>query len=409
MEETASKRASKNIEKSIRYQKHQYHQEEHIMKIVFAPDSFKGTLSADRICELLDEKAKLIFPGCETVGIPVSDGGEGAVDVVVSATKGEFREIVAKGPMGKDVNAKYGIFHKDSAIIEMATASGLPLVPVEERDVRRASTYGTGELIADALEQGIRKFHIAIGGSATNDGGIGCAAALGVRFLDENGQELEALPVNLHKIHFIDMSHINPHVQESDFVVMCDVTNPLLGETGATYIFGPQKGADEEDKKFLEAGMENYAKVLEKTFGKDIASTPGAGAAGGLGAGLMAFVNARLNRGIETVLGILDFDHVIEGADLVVTGEGMMDYQSVYGKVPFGVGSAAKKQNIPCVAIVGGMGKDAANIYEYGVDSIITTINGAMPIEDALDRAEELFSNAAERLLRMVRVGMSMK
>lgn len=379
------------------------------MKIIFAPDSFKGTLSAERICELLDEKAKLVFPRCETVGIPVSDGGEGAVDVVVSAAKGVYRTIVVRGPMGKPVQAKYGIFHENCAIIEMATASGLPLVPVSERNIRRASTYGTGELIADALNQGIRKFHIAIGGSATNDGGIGCAAALGAKFLDRDGQELEAIPENLSKICSIDRANVNPYIKESSFTVMCDVTNPLLGETGATYIFGPQKGATEEDKVFLEQGMKNYARVLQKTFGKDIASVPGAGAAGGLGAGLMAFTDARLNRGIETILEILDFDRVIAGADLIVTGEGMMDYQSVYGKVPFGVGMAAKKKKIPCVAVVGGMGRNASDLYAYGVDSIITTINGAMPIEQALENAEELFSDAAERLFRMVSVGMQIQ
>lgn len=376
------------------------------MKIVFAPDSFKGTLSAEQICGLLDEKAKLVFPGCETVSIPISDGGEGAADVVVCATKGSFRTVNVQGSMGNPIKAKYGIFHGDCAIIEMAAASGLPLVSVNERNVRRASTYGTGEMIADALDHGIRKFHVAIGGSATNDGGIGCAAALGVRFLDEDGQELEPVPENLCKIRSIDMEHINPHIKEASFTVMCDVTNPLLGETGATYIFGPQKGATEEDKIFLEHGMENYAEVLKAAFGKDIAAVPGAGAAGGLGAGLMAFTGAELSKGIEAILSILDFDHVIEGADLVVTGEGMIDYQSVYGKVPFGVGMAAKKQNIPCIAIVGGMGKDAADIYEHGVDSVITTINGAMPIEKALENAEELFSDAAERMFCMVRVGM---
>lgn len=376
------------------------------MKIVFAPDSYKGSLSAEKICQLLDITAKKVFGDCETVGIPVSDGGEGASDVVISATKGQFREKEVRDPMGKTVKAKYGIFNEDSAIIEMAAASGLPLVPVAERNVRRATTYGTGELIKDALNLGIRKFNIAIGGSATNDGGIGCAAALGVKFLDENGLELEAVPENLGKICSIDREGIHPAVKESEFTVICDVTNPLLGETGATRIFGPQKGATLEDQEFLETGMTNYARVLEETFGKDIAGTPGAGAAGGLGAGLMAFVNAKLKRGIETILGILEFDHVIEGADLVVTGEGRMDYQSVFGKVPFGVGMAAKKQGIPCVAIVGGMGKGAADIYEYGVDSIITTIDGVMSIEDAMENAEELFLNAAERMFRMIHVGM---
>ena len=375
------------------------------MKIVFAPDSYKGSLSAERICELLDTTAQKVFSDCETVSIPVSDGGEGASDVVIAAKKGQFREVEVCGPMGKKVTAKYGIYDGDSAIIEMATASGLPLVPVAERNVRRATTYGTGELIRDALDLGIRKFNIAIGGSATNDGGIGCAAALGVRFLDETGAELEAVPENLGKIRSIDLGELHLAVKESEFTVICDVTNPLLGETGATRIFGPQKGATPEDQEFLEAGMTNYARVLEETFGRDIAGTPGAGAAGGLGAGLMAFMNAKLKRGIETILGILDFAQVIEGADLVVTGEGRMDYQSVFGKVPFGVGMAAKKQGIPCVAIVGGMGKDAANIYEYGVASINTTINGAMPVEEAMKNAEELFLNAAERMFRMIRVG----
>lgn len=379
------------------------------MKIVFAPDSYKGSLSAERICQLLDRAAKKVLGDCETVGIPVSDGGEGAAGVVVAATKGHFRRLSVCGPMGTPVEAKYGIFHGDCAMIEMAEASGLPLVAAEERNVRRATTFGTGELIRDALEQGIRKFHIAIGGSATNDGGIGCAAALGVRFFDEMERELEPIPENLGHISRIDTSGIHKAVKEADFTVICDVTNPLLGETGATRIFGPQKGATPEDQEFLEAGMTNYAAVLEKTFGKDIAGIPGAGAAGGLGAGLMAFAGATLQRGIETILDILEFDRVIAGADLVITGEGRMDNQSVYGKVPSGVGMAAKKQGIPCVAIVGGMGTGASDIYEYGVDSVITTINGIMTIEEAMEHAEELFLNAAERLFRMVRVGLIMQ
>lgn len=379
------------------------------MKIVFAPDSFKGTLSAEKICRLLDEKAKQIFPGCETVGIPISDGGEGAADVIVSATGGSFRTVSVHNPMGKVIQAKYGIFHENCAILEMAAASGLPLVPVNERNIRKVSTYGTGELIADALDQGIRRFHIAIGGSATNDGGIGCAAALGVKFLDADGEELEAIPENLPRIASIDQTHIHPSVKKSEFTVLCDVTNPLLGETGATYVFGTQKGASEDDKRFLERGMGNYAKILQETFGKDIAAVPGAGAAGGLGAGLMAFTDARLKSGIHTVLELLEFDRAIEGADLIITGEGMIDEQSVYGKVPYGVGMAAKRQNIPCVAIVGGMGGNAAAIYEYGVDAIITTINGAMPIEQACEHAEELFLDAAERMFRMVKIGIQIR
>lgn len=387
------------------------------MKIVFAPDSYKGSLSAKRICQLLDLAARNVLGECETVSIPVSDGGEGAADVVVAAAGGRYRQVVVRGPLGEPVEAKYGIFPekpvesgfengvREAAIIEMAAASGLPLVRPEERNVRRASTFGTGQMIRDALEQGIRHFHIAIGGSATNDGGIGCAAALGVRFLGEDGTELEAVPENLGKIRKVDLSGLHPAVERSEFTVICDVTNPLLGETGATRIFGPQKGASSEDLEFLETGMTNYANILKAAFGRDIAASPGAGAAGGLGAGLMAFTGAKLRRGIDTILKLLDFDRVIQGADLVITGEGMMDGQSVFGKVPSGVGRAARKQGIPCVAIVGGMGKNAARIYDCGVDAIITTINGAMSVEAAMENAEELFLDAAERMFRMIAVG----
>lgn len=381
------------------------------MKIIFAPDSYKGSLSAKRICQLLEATAGKVFGECETVSMPVSDGGEGAVDVVVEAVGGSYRQVTVSDPLGRPVEAGYGIFSETShggetaAIIEMTAASGLVLVRKEERNVRRASTFGTGELIRDALEQGIRRFHIAIGGSATNDGGIGCAAALGVRFLDKNEAQLEAIPENLGKIRRIDLSGCHPGVGESEFTVLCDVTNPLLGEKGATCIYGPQKGAGPEDLEFLEAGMKNYAEVLKHTVGRDIAAEPGAGAAGGLGAGLMAFTGAKLRRGIDTILEILDFDRVIAGADLVITGEGRMDEQSAFGKVPMGVGQAAKRQGIPCVAIAGGMGKNAERIYECGVDAIITTINGAMSLETAMENAEELFLNAAERMFRMIAVG----
>lgn len=379
------------------------------MKIVFAPDSFKGSLTAERICELLEEKARLIFPGCETLGIPVSDGGEGAVGVVVSAAKGRYCTAQVHDPMGKKIEAVYGIFHEDRAIIEMAEASGLTLVPEKERNVRRANTFGTGELIADALEQGIRRFYIAIGGSATNDGGIGCAAALGARFFDEEGAELSPVPENLIKIKKIDISQMKPSLKEAEFTVMCDVTNPLVGKTGATYIFGLQKGASGEDILFLEEGMRNYGKVLCETFGRDFSAVPGAGAAGGLGAGLLAFAQAELQKGIECILSILNFHQLIQDADLIVTGEGRMDHQSVYGKVPFGVGMAAKKYGIPCAAIVGSMGKGAEELYACGVDSVITTVNGVMPIEEALENAEELFLNGAERMFRFIRAGMNMK
>lgn len=379
------------------------------MKIVFAPDSFKGSLTAEQICGLLEEKAKLVFPDCHTISLPVSDGGEGAAEVVISALKGRLHSVMVHDPMGRQIQAVYGSFHKDCAVIEMASASGLPLVLEKDRNIRRANTFGTGELIVDALDKGVRNFYIAIGGSATNDGGIGCAAALGIRFLDEKGEALLPIPENLGKIKTINQTNIHPAVKKAEFTVMCDVTNPLLGEKGASYIFGPQKGASHEDILFLEKGLKNYADVLHKTFGRDFSQVSGAGAAGGLGAGLMAFTGAKLKRGVECILSILDFDHVIQGADLIVTGEGRMDHQSAYGKVLYGVGMAAKKQKIPCVAVVGSIGDGADCLYEYGISSAVTTINAPMTIEEALKNAEELFGNAAERMFRMIDSGIQIK
>lgn len=379
------------------------------LKFVFAPDSFKGSLSAEKICSLLKNIAEKIFPDCETISIPMSDGGEGAVSVVTSAMGGEIRTVPVKGPMGTIVNAQYGVFGINHAIIEMAAASGLLLVPTDERDILRASTYGTGQLIRSALDDGYKNIYIAIGGSATNDGGIGCAAALGVRFLDAAGRELDPIPANLEKIADIDITDLHAGIPCANITVMCDVTNPLLGSEGATYIFGPQKGATKKQQKLLEKGLTNYAAVLERKFGVNVNEIPGSGAAGGLGAGLLVFLNGHLKRGIDTIMDILSFKEKIYGADLVITGEGKMDDQSAYGKVASGVGMEAKKQNIPCVAIVGGMGKDASDLYKYGVESIITTINAAIPIETAMEQAEELFVNAAERMFRMIRVGMEMK
>ena len=270
------------------------------------------------------------------------------------------------------------------AVMEMAAASGLPLVPDEKRDPRYTTSYGTGEMIRDALERGFRDISIAIGGSATNDGGIGCIRALGGRFLDENGEELKGCGGDLIKIKKIDISGLNPLIKECRFTVMCDVTNPLCGKDGATYTFGRQKGATPEIQDELEKG---------------------AGAAGGLGAALMVFLNGTLKSGIETVLDLLDFDRRLEGVDVVVTGEGATDWQSVFGKVMQGVGIHCKAHGIPAVAIVGSMGKGAEDIFEYGIESMITTINGVMTLPEALDHAEELYLGAARRLFRMLRAG----
>ena len=379
------------------------------MKFLFASDSFKGTITSEQSIRLLTEAAQKIFPGCETYGVPVADGGEGTVDAVVAAVNGTMREVTVKGPLWEETKAAYGVFQGDSAIIEMAAASGLPMVPVEQRNPLNTTTYGTGELIRDALDAGYRKLTIAIGGSATNDGGMGAMIALGVKFLDEEGKELFGVGADLEKVAAIDMSGIHPAIKETTFTVMCDVTNPLTGPDGATYTFGRQKGGTPEILSRLESGMKNYAAVIERTLGRDADHIAGAGAAGGLGAALCVFLHAELKSGIETVLDLIDFDGLLNGVDLCITGEGRIDWQSAFGKVPSGVGMRCKKKGIPAVALAGGMGTDADTIYDFGVDSILTTINGAMDIQEACDRAEELYVNAAERLFRMIQVGQSLK
>lgn len=376
------------------------------MKLLFASDSFKGTLSSEQIIQLLTDSANRIFPGCETVGVPIADGGEGTVDAVIAVTKGSLRTVKVHGPLMEDTSASYGVFHGNSAVIEMAAASGLPMVPTQKRNPLHTTTYGTGELIKDALDNGYRRLSIAIGGSATNDGGMGAMRALGVRFLDHDGKELSGTGADLGKVADIDVSGLHPAVKDAAITVMCDVNNPLTGPDGATYTFGKQKGGTPEILDELEAGMKQYAAVMRDKLGLDVENLAGAGAAGGLGAALCGYLHAELKSGIETVLDLIDFDGLLEGTDLVVTGEGRIDWQSAFGKVPSGVGMRCKAKHIPAVAIVGGMGNGAEKIYEFGVDSIIPTINGAMDIEEALDRAEELYVSAADRTFRMIRAGM---
>ena len=375
------------------------------MKLLFASDSFKGTLSSQQIIRLLKASAEKIFPGCETVGVPIADGGEGTVEAVITVTGGKYRQVKVHGPLMEETTASYGVFHGDRAVIEMAAASGLPMVPVKKRNPLETTTYGTGELIRDALEQGYRKIAVAIGGSATNDGGMGAMRALGVRFLDQEGRTLEGRGRDLEKVDKIDVSGLHPAVSEAEITVMCDVNNPLTGPDGATYTFGKQKGGTPDILDRLEAGMKQYAGVMRRN-GMDVEQMAGAGAAGGLGAALCGYLHANLKSGIETVLDLMDFDSLLEGTDLVVTGEGRMDWQSAFGKVPSGVGLRCRAKGIPAVAIVGGIGDGAEKMYDFGVESIMSTINGAMDLEEALSRAEELYAEAADRTFRMVRTGM---
>lgn len=378
------------------------------MKFLFASDSFKGTLSSRRTAELLTRAAQEIFPGCECRCLEVADGGEGTTEAVLSAAGGRRMEAMVCGPLWERRKACYAALDGRRAVMEMAAASGLPLVPAELRDPRNTTSYGTGELIRGALDKGFRDLSIAIGGSATNDGGIGCMRALGVRFLDEDGNELSGCGGDLIKIRSIDRSGMDPRLRDTHVTVMCDVTNPLCGENGATRTFGKQKGGTPEILDELEAGMENYRELLRREFGIDMDEEPGAGAAGGLGAALLSFLRAELRSGIETVLDLIEFDKKLEGVSLVVTGEGRADWQSAFGKVMQGVGRRCLRQGVPAVAIVGSMGDGAEQIFDYGIESMITTVNGVMPLEEALERAEELYLGAARRLFRMLRAARSL-
>lgn len=378
------------------------------MKLLFASDSFKGTLSSDQTIELLTKAAQEVFGSCETSGVPVADGGEGTTDAVVKARNGEIITVPVHGPLMEMEQGFYGRLSDSEAILEMAAASGLPMVPEEKRNPLNTTTYGTGELLKAALDAGYTEIAIAIGGSATNDGGMGFASALGIRFLDQDGNVLEGRGEDLEKVAHIDMSGLDPAVQKAHFTVMCDVTNPLCGPDGATYTFGKQKGGTSEILDRLEKGMQNYRDVIIREFGVNPDEIQGSGAAGGLGTALKVFLHAEMKSGIETVLDLIDFDARLEGVDLVVTGEGRTDWQSCFGKVMQGVGDRSAKHQVPVAALCGGLGPDYEKIYAHGISSIMTTVDGPMPLKDALDNATELYYKGAIRMFRFIQTGMQM-
>lgn len=378
------------------------------MKFLFASDSFKGTLTSDQTIELLTKAAREVFGSCETSGVPVADGGEGTTDAVVKARNGEIITVPVHGPLMEMEQGFYGRLSDTEAILEMAAASGLPMVPEEKRNPLNTTTYGTGELLKAALDAGYTEIAIAIGGSATNDGGMGFASALGIRFLDQEGNVLEGRGEDLEKVAHIDMSGLDPAVQKAHFTVMCDVTNPLCGPDGATYTFGKQKGGTPEILDRLEKGMQNYRDVIIREFGINPDEIQGSGAAGGLGTALKVFLHAEMKSGIETVLDLIDFDARLEGVDLVVTGEGRTDWQSCFGKVMQGVGDRSAKHQVPVAALCGGLGPDYEKIYAHGISSIMTTVDGPMPLKEALDNASELYYKGAIRMFRFLQTGMQM-
>ena len=361
-------------------------------------------------CDILERVTARLFPGCETVSVPVADGGEGTVDALLRAMGGTRMQTVVTGPLFEQETAEWGLLSDGTAVMEMAQASGLPYVPADRKDPRNATSLGTGEMIADALRRGVRRILIGIGGSATNDGGMGMLKALGARFTDRDGREVSPVGGEMKNVCSADFTGLMPELRETRITVICDVTNPLLGENGATFIYGPQKGAVPAIRDELEAGMVSYARVVSEAVGRDIAGFPGAGAAGGLGAALGGVLGAQLKSGIDAVLDAVDFDRKLEGVSLAITGEGRIDGQSVrFGKVPVGVARRCALKGIPTLAIVGGIGEGAEGLFDLCESTIMTIANGPMTLEKAMTDALELYENAAERLLRAVRIGMNLK
>lgn len=378
------------------------------MKFLFASDSFKGSLSSEQTAVLLAKAAHEVFPSCETDALAAADGGEGTTDALLSACGGEKILVKVHGPRMALTPAFFGRLENGTAIVEMAAASGLALIPVPERDPLLTSSFGTGELIKAALDAGCTGLAAAIGGSATNDGGMGCMRALGVRFLDRDGHELEGRGIDLERVERIDVSGLDPRLQETEVTVMCDVTNPLCGPDGASFTFGPQKGGTPESLLRLEAGMQHYCRVLNRTFHADADAITGGGAAGGLGAALALFMNGHLQPGIQTVLDLIHFDSHLDGVSLVVTGEGRADASSQKGKVMQGVARRCREHDIPVVGLVGSMEDSAAGLTEDGISSLMTTVNAPMTVEQAMEDAGKLYYGAAVRMFRLLKTGMAL-
>lgn len=373
------------------------------MKIVIAPDSFKGSLSAAEVCKAIEVGIRSYFHDAEIVGIPMADGGEGTVETLVEATKGIIHNVWVTGPLGLPVSSFFGILGDGkTAVIEMAGASGLHLVPDPKRNPLLTTTYGTGELIKHALDTGCREFIIGLGGSATNDGGVGMAQALGGAFVDKNRRQVGFGGGALRDIVKIDLSGLDSRIKDCTFRAACDVSNPLSGEAGASAVFGAQKGATPAMILTLDKNLIYLAELIKRDLGQDVAAIPGAGAAGGLGAGLIAFCGAKLEKGIDIVLKAVKLKEKITGADLIITGEGQMDFQSCNGKTPFGVAMAAREQKIPVIALVGSIGAGAEMMFDYGIDSIFSIINRPMSSEESMTNAAALLTSAANRVMRVL-------
>ena len=373
--------------------------------IVLAPDSFKESMTAKEVCEAMERGIRTANSQIRCIHVPMADGGEGTMQSLVDATGGRVYSKEVVGPLGNNVVAEYGILgNGEIGVIEMASASGIHLVDSEKRNPLITTTFGTGQLIKACLDKGVKKLLIGIGGSATNDGGAGFIQALGGRSLDENGDDLSYGGGALAKLHTIDLSNLDERLKYVSVEVACDVNNPLCGKEGASYVFGPQKGATREMIEILDQNLSHYAEVIKEQLGKDVISKAGAGAAGGLGAGLMAFLDVKLKSGIEMVIEYANLEEKVRDADMVWTGEGSIDFQTQYGKTPLGVAMIAKKYNKSVIALAGRVGNDIDVLYDKGIDAIFGIMRGVTSIEEALVKGPENVEKTSENIIRLLNI-----
>jgi glycerate 2-kinase len=379
------------------------------MRIVVAPDSFKGSLSAAEAGAAMARGVRTAFPAADVVEVPMADGGEGTVDALVAGTGGHVVTRTVTGPLGTPVEARFGLLGDGETVaIEMAAASGLLLVPSDRRDPRITTTYGTGQLIRAALDLGVKRIVCGIGGSATNDGGAGMITALGARLIKADGSAIGFGGSALLELDRIDVSGLDPRLQHVELLIACDVDNPLCGSRGASAIYGPQKGATPEMVALLDGALGHMADVMARDLGRDTRNTPGAGAAGGLGNGFLGFLGARLLPGIEVVMEAVRLDDLLRGTTLVVTGEGRTDGQTLAGKVPMGVARRAALQGIPAIVVSGGVTPDADALLAHNIASLVSICDGPITLDEAMAHAAELLERATARALRLVGVGIQL-
>ncbi|KJG01227.1 glycerate kinase [Photobacterium angustum] len=358
------------------------------MKIIIAPDSYKESLTAMEVATAIENGFRQVMPNAEYIKLPMADGGEGTVQSLVDASSGRIIECTVTGPLGEQVNGFFGLMGDGkTAIIEMAAASGLHLVSPEQRNPMLTTSFGTGELILAALDEGVEHIIVGIGGSATNDGGIGMAQALGVRLLDENDKSINYGGGALARLHHIDISDIDPRLAKVKLEVACDVDNPLCSEKGASQVFGPQKGATPEMVVQLDNNLAHYAEIIKRDLGKDVKDIAGAGAAGGMGAALLGLFNAQLRPGVEIVMDAVNLADVLKDADLVITGEGRIDSQTIHGKTPIGVARTAKRFNKPVIGIAGCLSYDCDVVYDHGIDAVFSVLPRSVGLAEALAEA----------------------